>query len=168
MDKCPHCGSIGQMFRDCDNHHKGDIYCLPCGWRDPSNPLGKAAINLSIEGKHHTEEAKLKMSLAHTGRCLSEEHRESISLSLTGRYLTKEARANMSLAQMGRQCTKETRDKLRFARTGRSTSQVTRTKLSLISKALWKDPVYVKKIRKAIRKGMQAYWEKRLRVGDTG
>lgn len=34
MDKCPHCGSIGQMFKDCDNHHKGDTYCLACGWRD--------------------------------------------------------------------------------------------------------------------------------------
>ena len=30
---CPHCGQ-SSLFEDVANGHRGDIYCLSCGWRD--------------------------------------------------------------------------------------------------------------------------------------
>lgn len=47
-------------------------------------------------GKHHTEETKKKMSLAHKGKKMSEEQKKKISNAMKGREFTEEHRKKIS------------------------------------------------------------------------
>lgn len=59
----------------------------------------------SIKGSKHSEEAKLKMSLAHKGKKLSEEHKERIKLTharpFLGKQFSKQHRDNIAKKRIG-------------------------------------------------------------------
>lgn len=85
---------------------------------------GKPGI---MKGKHHTEEAKRKMSEAHKGKPgswkgkhLSEEHKRKISEAQKGKYVSEETRKKISEVRKGRyhNHTEETRKKMSEARKG--------------------------------------------------
>jgi group I intron endonuclease len=66
-------------------------------------------------GYQHTEEAKLKMSVAKKGKPLTAKHCKAISQSNSGRKLSEESRLKISKANTGKKHTEETRQKLRDA-----------------------------------------------------
>lgn len=64
----------------------------------------KDIVVSGMKGKHHTEETKRKMSIAHKGiknKPPSEETKKKISLALKGHKVSKEARRKISLANSG-------------------------------------------------------------------
>lgn len=83
-------------------------------------------------GKHHTEEARQKISKARKGHKLSEEHKRKISQSLKGkgkgRKFSKEHRKNLSMALTNP--SKETRQKMSKAQKGRKLTEKTKQKMS--------------------------------------
>lgn len=66
--------------------------------KDKNNPM---------YNKHHSIEARKKMSLAHLGKSLSKEHRKKIGLANIGRIITKETREKISLAKKGHKVSKQ-------------------------------------------------------------
>lgn len=58
-------------------------------------------------GKHHTEEAKRKISKAHTGRHLSEESIRKMAETKRGKKMSEEARRHMSESRKGRKLSPE-------------------------------------------------------------
>lgn len=66
----------------------------------------------SLYGYKHTEEAKLKMSLAQKGKIFTEETRLKLSLALKGKIISAETRLKMSLAQKNRIVSAETKLKV--------------------------------------------------------
>jgi len=55
-------------------------------------------------GRHHTEETKRKISLAHKGKKLSEEHKRKIVAKLIGRPVSEETRKKIGDANRGEKC----------------------------------------------------------------
>ena len=66
-------------------------------------------------GYIHTEEAKLKISLAKKGKSLSPEHCKAIGLRSLGHKMSEEAKAKLRAANLGRKASEETKQKLRDA-----------------------------------------------------
>mgnify|MGYP002768567359 CR=1 FL=1 len=76
--------------------------------------------------RHHTEESKKKMSLAHKGKCLSEEHKRKISESLKGRKghpIDEETRMKISNTLKGRSLSKQNKENISKALKGRKFSE---------------------------------------------
>ena len=86
-------------------------------------------------GKHHTDEAKLKISLANKGKNLSEEHKQKIAESLKGnkntlgKHHTEETKRKMSEAKKGHPVSEETKRKISAA--NKNMSEETRIKMSI-------------------------------------
>lgn len=114
----------------------------------------------SFYGKHHSEEARARMSAAkkgkshkprsqetrakisavHKGKKVSEETRAKISASEKGKHVSEETRARMSAAHKGKSHkphSPETRAKLSAAGKRRKHSEETRAKMSVSQKARW-------------------------------
>lgn len=72
-----------------------------------------------MRGKHHTEEAKMKISEARMGTKASEETKKKMSMShkgMTGLKHTDEAKQKVSAANTGRIASEATREKMRTSR----------------------------------------------------
>ena len=63
-------------------------------------------------GRHHTEESKNKMRLAHKGKVISKETREKISESLKGRVYSEETKRKLSLSQKGKKLSSQHRENM--------------------------------------------------------
>lgn len=83
-------------------------------------------------GYIHTDEAKLKMSVAKKGKSLSPEHCKAIGLRSLGHKMTEEGKAKLRAANLGRKASEETKQKLRDAhkRNPRNFDEDYRRKLS--------------------------------------
>ena len=83
-------------------------------------------------GYVHTDEAKLKMSIAKKGKSLSPEHCKAIGRASLGHTLSDEAKAKLRAASLGRKASEETKQKLRDAhkRNPRNFNEEYRCKLS--------------------------------------
>ncbi len=84
-------------------------------------------------GTKHTDEARVKMSVANKGRVVSSEARANMGAAQKGRKHSEETLAKMSLSQRGRKCkpfTEEHRKNLSAARTGSKHSAETIAKMS--------------------------------------
>lgn len=68
-------------------------------------------------GKHHSEEAKKRISESNIGRVFAEEHRKHISESMTGHKVSEETKKKMSEAQTGK-TNAPTKSVLQFSKTG--------------------------------------------------
>ena len=55
-----------------------------------------------FEGKHHSDEAKAKISKANKGKTLSEEHKQIISKTHKGKHVSEETKRKLSEANKGR------------------------------------------------------------------
>lgn len=64
------------------------------------------------KGRHHTDEAKQKMSNVHKGRQFTDEHKHKISNALKGHQFTDETKQKLSNAQKGKHLTDETKQKM--------------------------------------------------------
>lgn len=84
----------------------------------------------SVLGKKHTDETRLKISIAHIGKVKSEIHRKRISESQVGKVVSEEYRAKMSVAMTGRQVSEETRAKISKLHTGRRNTDETKRRMS--------------------------------------
>ncbi|MFA7254383.1 MAG: hypothetical protein WC107_07610 [Patescibacteria group bacterium] len=84
------------------------------GMANPSETV-RARLSASHIGKTHTDEQKLKISLAGMGRKLSAAHRESLRLSRVGAVASHETRTRISQSRIGRGPSEELR-----AKTGRA------------------------------------------------
>ncbi len=73
----------------------------------------------SFYGKHHSSEAKKKMSKAWETRVISEETKKKMSIASKGRIFSEESRIKKSKSLMGHKVTEETRKKLRNANLGK-------------------------------------------------
>lgn len=71
-----------------------------------------------MQGRPCSEEAKCKISKAHTGKVLSAEHKRKISKTKQGRHYTEETKHKMSEAHMGKTMSDETRRKIGNANAG--------------------------------------------------
>lgn len=96
--------------------------------------------NTYFLGRHHTEEAKMKISKALKGNTCalgkhhSEETKRKISNANKGKYFSPETRMKLSKANKGRHCTVETRMRISKARKGKHLSKETKEKLSKAGK----------------------------------
>ena len=70
-------------------------------------------------GKHHSAEARKKMSESLKGRTFSAEHRKKLSESAKGKYLSTEHRKKLSEALKGKHHSEEARWKISEARKGK-------------------------------------------------
>jgi len=103
------------------------------------NPMyGMSGKRNSMYGKHHTEEARQKMSKALMGRQVSEETRGKLSEAGKGRHHSDEARRKLSQTKMGEQnpnygkhLSIETRRKLSKAHTGYRHGEEAKWKISV-------------------------------------
>jgi group I intron endonuclease len=93
----------------------------------------------NIHGYKHTEDARMKISIARTGKGIipSEETRKRMSLAHKGKTFSDKARQNMRNARklMNKQVSQETRGKISKANKGRKASHETRMKLIEAAKA---------------------------------
>ena len=81
----------------------------------------KIRMSLAQKGRKHSEETKQKISLSHRGIKFSKEHCHNLSLSLRGR----------TTSWKGRHHTEETKQKIRLKRLGRKNSEETNRKSGL-------------------------------------
>jgi len=84
--------------------------------------------------KPHSEETRLKMSLAKKGRRYSDEHKRNLSAAKTGTHPSEETKRKISEKLKGRHVSEETRRKLSEIRKGKHHSVETRRKLSEANK----------------------------------
>jgi hypothetical protein len=91
-----------------------------------------------MKGKHLSEEAKAKISLANKGKHLSEEAKAKIGLankgensSMWGKTLSEEARQRIRLFRIGKQHSDETRKKISLATKEKPKSEEHRHNISL-------------------------------------
>ena len=82
------------------------------------------------KGKHHSGEAKRKMSESHKGIQLSEEHKQKISEAMKGIQHSEEAIKKMSESKKGIQRSDEVKRKISEAKKGIQPSEETRKKMS--------------------------------------
>lgn len=68
--------------------------------------------NYIMLGRHHSEETKKKISIAHKGIKLSEEHKNNLSLAHTGYKMPDDQKENISKSKIGKLKSKETRKKM--------------------------------------------------------
>lgn len=100
----------------------------------------------TMKGKHHTEEAKKKISTKLIGKSkMSEEGKKRLSESLKGNKHTlgiiksTEVRLRMSNSRKGIKFTDEHKQNMSKVRIGKKMSEETKKKLSIISKNYWKN-----------------------------
>jgi hypothetical protein len=110
-----------------------------------------SGTNNPMYGRHHTNEAKQKMSEGHIGRkCteetrkkmsesrtgvkLSEEHRKAIAKGNTGKHPTEETKKKIGDKNRGRECSVETRQKIGNVHRGKKKSDETRKRMSEAAK----------------------------------
>lgn len=104
-----------------------------------------AGINNPMYGKHHSEEAKKKMSIVRIGKKLSEETKKKLSLSHRGKKFSEEHKRKIGLANSislkghiswnkGKKFSEEHKRKISEALKGKKASEETRKKLSKINK----------------------------------
>lgn len=77
-----------------------------------------------MRGHRHTEEVKIKMSLARKGKPLSEEHKLNMSLSKKGKINSKEHNSNIGLAHKNRVHSEKSRQNMSAARIKRPVVQL--------------------------------------------
>lgn len=106
----------------------------------PAYNIATCAI-ASMQGLHHTEEARHKMSEWQIGRQLSEEHKHNISEGgKTRAPISEETRAKMSVARQGTHLSDETCMKMSESAKGNTTwigrkhTEETRAKMSIAQK----------------------------------
>ena len=134
--------------RDCP--HSYNIKNAAVGWtsedmKGENNPnYGKRGKDTSMYGKHHTEEARRKISQAMTGekhplygKHHTEEVRKKIAQAMTGennpnygKNFSEEQKQKMSQAHKGKKHTEEARKKISQANKGKTLSEETRKKIS--------------------------------------
>lgn len=71
------------------------------------------------KGHTHSEETKLKMSLAHRGKVKTAEHLNNISKALTGKKLTEHHKQKTRIARLGKTHSEESKKKISEAAKGR-------------------------------------------------
>jgi group I intron endonuclease len=71
--------------------------------------------NQHTKGRHHTEEAKRKLSIAHKGKTISEKQRKEHSEKLKGRKLSEEHKRKISLGGKGRKASDKQKEAARKA-----------------------------------------------------
>lgn len=94
--------------------------------------------------KHHTEEARKKIS----------ERQRGCKNNNFGRPRSKETRKKISEANKGKEQSEESRRKISEAGKGRKASEETKRKMSKAHKELWQDPSYIKKVTEAREKAL--------------
>jgi very-short-patch-repair endonuclease len=109
-----------------------------------------------IKGKHHTEEARKKMSEAHKGQIpwnkgkhLSEEVRRKLSEAHKGKPLTEEWKKRLEkLWEMkrGKHRPEDVRKKISESLKGRHRSEETKRKIGEALKRLWQNPEYRRRV----------------------
>lgn len=109
MDKCNcGCGKIANHGRWCNGHWnkinpsmKGKHHSEEA--RKKMSEYGKGLIKDKnpFYGKKHTKESKKKISESHKGKVLSEEHKRKIGLTSKGRICLKETKKKISEANIG-------------------------------------------------------------------
>jgi very-short-patch-repair endonuclease len=99
-------------------------------------------------GRHHSLEARAKISAAKRGRSLTAEHRARISAAGRGKVKTAEHQAKITAAlrqrpsfgMLGKSHTPEARAKMAAANSGRPKSQEQRARQSTVMTQRWADP----------------------------
>lgn len=84
----------------------------------------KLKISLALTGNKLSEETKLKMSEAQTGRIVTQDTRDKISLIHSGKIVSEQGRKNMSEAHKGFKVTDITKEKLRLIRLGKPHNKI--------------------------------------------
>lgn len=92
--------------------------------------------NTIWKGRKHTEETKLKMSLASTGIVMSEESKLKNSEAHIGKICTEETKLKMAMSKTGKKHSDERIKNMKKA------AQANREKTRSRSIELWKDPTY--------------------------
>ena len=92
----------------------------------------KRKIGLNWKGRKHSNESKLKMSLARIGKkyLMLEETKKKIGLGNLGKKRSDEAKLKISLAKKGKLKSEETRRKMSIAHLGKYQSEEKRLKIS--------------------------------------
>ena len=83
-----------------------------------------------IVGHKHTDEAKLKMSRAHSGKQISKESREKLSNSNKGKKRSDATKEKIRIARLGTIGSNDTKLKMSLAHKGKTVSTETRKKMS--------------------------------------
>lgn len=78
----------------------------------------KLKMSVAFTGKKHTDEAKARMSVAQKGKQTSAETKLKISIAQIGKQLSAETKLKISIAQIGKLVSAETKAKMSVAQTG--------------------------------------------------
>ena len=113
----------------------GDGRSAPCSEETKQNISkalkGKmAGEKHPLYGKHHSKEAKEKMSIAQTGKHLTEETKRKISNANTGKHHTEETKRKISEGNKGKIVSEESKKKMSEAQKGKNLSEKHKQKLS--------------------------------------
>lgn len=121
-----------------------------------SRVLGKlVGINHPMYARHHSEEARRKISTANSGKPKSEVHKRKISTALKGKPRSEEHKKNLSIAHKGKPAPNK----------GKPLSEDTKKKISEALKGKSRSP-RSDETKKKMSEARKAYWErvKRSRV----
>jgi hypothetical protein len=115
-----------------------------------------------VSGWEHTDEAKAKISKAHTGRKMSEKQKQQLSEIHTGMKHTEQTKQKISISSKARIHSDETKDKMSQSHTGLTHSDKTKDKMSK-SKSGTKNPRHGKTgpTSDAHRTAMKLWWAER-------
>lgn len=118
-------------------------------WMDAYREEGKKLYNVGLaadcpmRGRHHTEEQRLNLSIAHVGKTHSEETKRRIAEGNKGKVVSEETRRKQSKAAMGnkhclgKHLTDEHKYKISVSSKGRIFSDAHRRRLSESGKRSW-------------------------------
>lgn len=117
-------------------------------------------------GYTHTEESKLKISIAGKNRKVRPETIEKLRIAGSKRIITEESRKKMSISHIGKKPTEETRKKLSLSLTGRTFSDETKLKMSASSLGKKKSKSHIENMSKA-NTGKKLSNETRLKMSES-
>ena len=89
----------------------------------------KAKMSKKRLGKKHTDETKERMRQAHLGKKHTEKAKEKVRQVRLGKHPTEEARANMRKAHLGKKHTEEEKAKIGKAHLGKKRNEETKAKM---------------------------------------
>lgn len=100
-------------YEDCLSFNEMDII------NREINSKANSGTNHPMYGKHHTEEAKRKMSEYQKERVVSEETREKMSKAQKGKVVSEVTREKLRQSHLGKKVSEETKKKLSDSLTGK-------------------------------------------------
>jgi len=125
-------------------------------------------MSIGRKGRKHSEETKLKMSLAHKGKIFSDDHKKNLSKAQKLRKrspLSEETKRKISYSNRGKVVNQYTKNKLSLSLSGRTLSDEHKKRIGEGSTKSWQNP-YSKLNSSAFREACSKLMSKQWDTGE--